>query len=305
MERSLVIVPNADMYFFPSFKSDHVTIAQLFSGKPGRLFNSMRRLFPHLAQYRYGSWKDCLDCYDRIVVMDVPALIDSSLFSFLRSKAGSADIAIYSWNMDLSSSQIRLLKESAERYSCGIYSYDEAFCSEHGFSFNTIMFDAGLKCPIVPLVFDAVYVGLSKNRLDAVEHAANVLVQAGLKLDFTVIGGRSTDNEGSCINYSTSYVPYQEYLHRIYRGKAIVDIAQQGQLGYSMRVMESIFYDKKLITTNPHVADAAFFEYGNVLILDDCTSPSEIEEFMSRPTVAYGDEVRQYYSVEAWVDRFN
>ena len=72
-----------------------------------------------------------------------------------------------------------------------------------------------------------------------------------------------------------------------------------------MRVMESIFYDKKLITTNPHVADAAFFEYGNVLILDDCTSPSEIEEFMSRPTVAYGDEVRQYYSVEAWVDRFN
>lgn len=304
MERSLVIVSDADLYYFPAFAGDRVFITQLFSGRPGRLFNALRKLCPPLARFRYGPWKNQLDGYDRIVVMDVAALMDTSLFSFLRSCSASADIFIYSWNMDLSDGQVKILKEKAERYSCGLYSYDEGFCARHGFTFNTIMFDAGLRCPPVPLECDAVYLGLSKDRLDVVERVARVLTQAGLQLDFTVVGPGAADGMEPYIKQSKNYVPYQEYLLRIYRSRAIVDIAQHGQLGYSMRVMESIFYDKKLITTNPHVVDAPFFKYGNVLVLDECTSLIEVKEFMARPTAPYGDEIRRYYSVEAWADRF-
>lgn len=50
--------------------------------------------------------------------------------------------------------------------------------------------------------------------------------------------------------------------------RAILDIAQQKQDGYSMRVMEAIFFNKKLVTTNTAVKQSVFYDENNIFIVD-------------------------------------
>ena len=305
MEKVVVIVADTNLYFFPGFKSDTIDFCQLFARKTHKPFNGVKKLFPPIARVNYGDWKNKLGDADRIVLMDFSVLLDRSLVSYIRGRCRSLPMDIYSWNMNLLPAEVSFLKKQAEKYSCGLFSYDEAFCERNGFIFNTIMFDERCRCPHVERESDVVFLGYSKDRAGTVVYAADLLSSAGLKLDFTVVGSSPHGVENANITYVEGYIPYRDYLKRLYGSRAIVDIAQQGQLGYSMRVMESIFYDKKLITTNAHVADSPFFEYGNVLILDAVTTPYEVQEFMAKPHMPYGDEIRRYYSVEAWADRFS
>lgn len=305
MEKVLVIVADTNLYFFPGFKSDTVDFCQLFVRKTHKPFNAVKKLFPSIARLNYGDWKNRLGDIDRIVLLDSPVLQDKTLVSYIRGRRRLLPIDIYSWNMNLLPAEVSSLKKQAEKYSCGLFSYDEAFCERNGFKFNTIMFDERCKCPRVQRKSDVVFLGYSKDRSGTVAKAADLLSSAGLKLDFTVVGSAPHGVKNANITYVEGYIPYREYLKRVFGSRAIVDIAQQGQLGYSMRVMESIFYDRKLITTNAHVADAPFFEYGNVLVLDAGTTPSEVQEFMARPHMPYGDEIRGHYSVEAWAGRFS
>lgn len=305
MEKVVVIVADTSLYFFPGFKSDTIDFCQLFARKTHKLFNGLKKIFPSIAHLNYGDWKNKLSDADRIVLMDFSVLLDKSLVSYIRGRCQSLPIDIYSWNMNLLPAEVSFLKLQAKKYSCGLFSYDEAFCERNGFMFNTIMFDERCKCPRVQRKSDVVFLGYSKDRSGTVANAADLLSSAGLKLDFTVVGSTPHGVKNANITYVEGYIPYREYLKRVFGSKAIVDVAQQGQLGYSMRVMESLFYDKKLITTNAHVADAPFFEYGNVLVLDAGTTLSEVQEFMAKPHMPYGDEIRRYYSVEAWADRFS
>lgn len=139
-------------------------------------------------------------------------------------------IDIYSWNMNLLPAEVSSLKKQAEKYSCGLFSYDEAFCERNGFKFNTIMFDERCKCPRVQRKSDVVFLGYSKDRSGTVANAADLLSSAGLKLDFTVVGSAPYGVKNANITYVEGYIPYREYLKRVFGSRAIVDIAQQGRL---------------------------------------------------------------------------
>lgn len=98
---------------------------------------------------------------------------------------------------------------------------------------------------------------------------------------------------------------YYDYLKMVGTSRAILDIAQQKQDGYSMRVMEAIFFNKKLVTTNTAVKQSVFYDENNIFIVDlKTTTADELQAFFAKPFRNYSDEVREYYSIEAWVDRF-
>ena len=71
------------------------------------------------------------------------------------------------------------------------------------------------------------------------------------------------------------------------------------------RVMEAIFFNKKLVTTNTAVKQSVFYDENNIFIVDlKTTTADELQAFFAKPFRNYSDEVREYYSIEAWVDRF-
>ena len=164
MEKVLVIVADTNLYFFPGFKSDTVKFCQLFARKTHKPFNGVKKLLPSIVRLNYGDWKNRLGDFDRIVLLDTPVLQDKTLVSYIRGRCQLLPIDIYSWNMNLLPAEVSFLKTQAEKYSCGLFSYDESFCERNGFKFNTIMFDERCKCPRVQHKSDVVFLGYSKDR---------------------------------------------------------------------------------------------------------------------------------------------
>lgn len=71
----------------------------------------------------------------------------------------------------------------------------------------------------------------------------------------------------------------------------------------TMRGLESLFYSKKLITTDKTISEAEFYDPTNIFIWDNPSS-EEVKEFFSMPCEPIGDEILNKYTFEAWIKNF-
>ena len=85
------------------------------------------------------------------------------------------------------------------------------------------------------------------------------------------------------------------------KSKSIIDISSKGQTGLSMRIIEAIGLQKKIITTCSHINKYDFFDSNNHLIIDDC-SKNEILEFLEKPYVKTSDLLIQKYSLKGFIN---
>jgi len=85
------------------------------------------------------------------------------------------------------------------------------------------------------------------------------------------------------------------------QSRAIVDIEHPHQRGLTMRTFESIGARKKLVTTNPHVRDYAFFDPTNIHVIDRKT-PTLPEEFLKTPYRPLPESLYYQHSLAGWVD---
>ena len=97
-----------------------------------------------------------------------------------------------------------------------------------------------------------------------------MFTSAGLTPRFVIVS-KGERKEKFPFEYRDDYVGYYDYLKMVGTSRAILDIAQQKQDGYSMRVMEAIFFNKKLVTTNTAVKQSVFYDENNIFILPNVT----------------------------------
>ena len=73
-----------------------------------------------------------------------------------------------------------------------------------------------------------------------------------------------------------------------------------------MRVLESVVFSKKLITTNAEVKNFSFYNENNILVIDSekLPSPADIREFVSKPFIPYTDEQLYDISFKHWIEGF-
>lgn len=85
----------------------------------------------------------------------------------------------------------------------------------------------------------------------------------------------------------------------ISESKSVLDIGYRCQNGFSFRVFETLAWNKKLITTNPHITNADFYDENNILLLsddfliDDC--------FLNSSYSPVPDDIKKKYRLDFWV----
>jgi hypothetical protein len=85
------------------------------------------------------------------------------------------------------------------------------------------------------------------------------------------------------------------------RARIAVDIERPVQCGYTMRTLEVLGSGRKLITTNPEVANAEFYHPGNIAIIDR-KAPHISPEFLAAPFHPVAPEIVYRYSLGGWLD---
>lgn len=103
----------------------------------------------------------------------------------------------------------------------------------------------------------------------------------------------------------------QDVIAAMARTRATIDIPYHLQSGLTMRTIETIGAQRKLVTSNPRVLDEPFYCRENVMLLSaeqvapgavlDAELADEIRQFCRLPFKPLPDDVRQQYGITRWV----
>ena len=93
----------------------------------------------------------------------------------------------------------------------------------------------------------------------------------------------------------------EEIAALIGRSRIVVDIERPVQSGYTIRTAEILGAGRKLITTNPEVAKADFFNPANIAVIDR-KAPRISDVFLNAPYEPPPPQILQRYSLHGWLD---
>ena len=191
------------------------------------------------------------------------------------------------------------------------YSFQKEDCEALGLRFNSTMYAPPpphlYPCaPGVTPLYDLLFLGVPKDRLPLLRRLHHQFSSLGLHLKFQ-IGLTGLDDlpteEGEGWRITREWVGYPDYLGWLCRSRAVLDVCQAIQTGFSLRVMEHIFFGKKLITNNAAIRRAEFYHPDNIFLLGEDDTDG-LKAWLDRPFAPIAPEIKEYYLFENWVERF-
>ena len=305
--KNLILNNKINAFYFERFKSKSVdicSVSKMSSKVLNIIYKILKKLKLKQTRYFYDDWYKNLDKYEKIIILISALQDDYNIIENIRKKDKNKKIFIYAWD---SVEFIRNFKEIlniANKNKINIYSFDYDDCKKYSFKFNTIMYDKRLKLSVVDnKKYDVLFVGMLKERIKEILNIYRLFEKTNILVNFVVV---SKDNRIKKLPFETTdkYIEYSNYLQMLSDSKAVLDINNPNQHGLSLRIMEALFLDKKLITTNKEILNTKFYNSNNILYLTPKTTTKELQEFMNKKFVPYSQEIKDYYSVESWVERF-
>lgn len=173
-------------------------------------------------------------------------------------------------------------------------SYDEGEAAKYGILHFT-EFESKIDISMdkdYPL-YDVLFVGAAKDRMGKLMDAYHKFTAAGLKCFYYLTGVPDEQRipyEG--IEYGDRYMPYYEMLYKTVNSRCVLEINQEGAVGYTSRFLEAVIYGKKLITNNPSIKASKFYDERFICCVND------IDEIYPSFVMADVGEVDYHYCGE-------
>lgn len=299
MDKTLVLVPNANMYFFPYIVDENIDVASVC--RPlGKVENNMMRVIRRLDMpypMFFGEWKKSLNKYSNVILFDMS--FTPALANYIKMHS-NATVYVYLWNPIKSNNKMLRYVRMAQK-SVEVFSYDKDDCDKYHMSFAPMMYSSNLNVEKADVIYDLAFLGYAKDRMSQLKHYYNIFTKANLKCNFYVVGDSQESQDGFTI--SKSGLSYQEYLKMIASSKAILDLVQSGQSGLSLRVLESVFLRKKLVTGNTRVKEYDLYRPENIYILQN-NNIDGLLDFFQTPYVDLEESVVKKYDFKNWIDHY-
>lgn len=311
-KKTLILFFNANAYYFGRINDESILVDEPFS-KSCLLFKVvsklLRKIHCPLTRYFYKSWFKCINDFSTIILFDRSCLVDYSLMRNISKYAPNANKVLYSWNMVRDEAELAEQKKLALRYGFKQYSYDQGDCLKYKLNFNTIMYTKSILLPRKEKKYDAFFLGMLKDKKEQICFLYDAMLANGLKAHFTIVDDKvfrlDAETKKLPFDFRSQYVNYFDYLDMLAESESIIDFAQKNQDGLSMRVMEAIFFNKKLITTNVSIKKEFFYDENKIFVLEkDHFDKSALVSFLNKEMIPYAEDVKTYYSIEQWIQRF-
>ena len=230
---------------------------------------------------------------DKVVVFDDVCLFFYVLFFFSNSY-------LWLWNTVPNSKTAKLRLALCNRKN-SIYSFDEQDCLNYKFKHNTQFFFCEAPNEKTHNKHDLYFVGADKGRYQMLDRIYKHLILNSIEPLFQMIPANEKKYQNKKI-LCEHFVEYEEVLKNLNSSKAVLDLCKPGQVGMTFRAMEALFYDKKIVTNNTHYRDLPFYSPESIYFLVD--GLEGLKDFIEAPEVKYDDSIKDYYSIENWLRRF-
>lgn len=152
----------------------------------------------------------------------------------------------------------------------GVMVYSKEDSEEYGFTYHSMGYSAIKKNLIKPIPsYDVVFIGAEKGRIDKIRQAYNIFTDSGLSCFFYVIMVKEEDRRDDGIIYADEIMPFEDYISYESAAKCLFEIVQDGSSGRTYRMMESIIYNKLLITNCKEITDTSYYIKEYVQLFND------------------------------------
>lgn len=200
---------------------------------------------------------------------------------WLWNEVGKGNVELSSWKFSHN-----------DKMGIRTYSYNPADVATYGLRFvpQVYRYVDGLY-ENVCIKQDCYWVGRPKGRISQLSVIKSELDNFGLKCNFKLI------------EKSEDVISYSDNLKEICSSKCLLDLYNETNEGISLRVLEALFFKKKLITTNRFVKNYDFYRPQNIFIwgTDDAAT---LKVFIETDFFQVEKEIVDKYDINNWIRNF-
>lgn len=252
----------------------------------------------------YGSWAERVKDYDTFIILD--GIRGGDVIEYIKENNPHARIIIYYVNTF--DNGARNDPRRYKKYDCEIYTFDRVQAQGTDIRFLHYFYEYEeeyneIKDIEVPIKQDVLFIGLDKGRLSFLRELERSFSGFDLSFYYRVVPDkRKKYNQEDYDKLLQTRIPYNKIAQYIKESRAVLDITSTGQSGITLRPMECLFFNKKLITNNTDVVNYDFYNEDDVFLLNK-RNFRELPMFM-RTEPHFNDNTRKRYTKEYWMESF-
>lgn len=298
MEKFVIVRSNRLNAFGTKINSDFCRVINMFNDL-NKIDEYEReiRLFFHMKMPANLFNKNLIGLKEEnIIVFDGHVRIDFLIW--LKMNNPDKRIILWLWNtVDEIKNNLDLHKVPK---GIEIWSYSKYDCEKYNYNYNTTFFWDRKSKLDGTTTKDLYFIGKDKGRLSKIKHIDELCKKEGIKFEYHVTKTHwySLDKR----EYKKG-ISYSEVQKNIASSKGVLDIKVSETAGPSLRALEAVFYNKKLVTDDKGVMDFKFYNKSNVFILG-IDNTNNLLEFLDGPVMPIKNEDVEYYNVNNWLSRF-
>ncbi|MEH6536571.1 MAG: hypothetical protein V7719_09275 [Psychroserpens sp.] len=232
--------------------------------------------------------------YDYIIIVRPDLFFDSQLIK-LKSRTKHF-IAYYHDSINNI-----LRKKDVVHFFDKVYTYEKKDVYNYKLNFltNFIYLDDYFNSN--PIEYDAFTIMSKDYRLETLEQVSLFFKKHNKKFNFLVHSDKEQP-KSELFTFITERQNNKQVLEHISKCKLIVDIHKYGiQDGLTFRVSESLFFNKKLITSNQDIKTYDFYNPKNIYVIEPNTPVNIPEDFFTTPYEALPVSLIQKYHYTNWI----
>lgn len=216
--------------------------------------------------------------------------------AWIRERRPEARVILWLWNPVSDD-----LPSRAKAQGLEVWTFDEGDARAKGLRHNTQYYFKSQQPDPGPKLYDVSFIGRDKGRADYIAELDRHLSDQGFVTNFQVVPKKIARFGPK--RQPQTWVPYRRVIEASARSRAVLDIVQAGQTGLTLRAMEALFLNVKLITNNSALLDQDNYPTDNVFLLNE-SGFDGLSDFLEDPVQVMDEKARDYYSFERWLGRF-
>lgn len=220
---------------------------------------------------------------------------------WIQKKINNYPINIWSWNpiSEYQSKYINLFKLN----NAQIYTFDKHDANKYNIGLLPQVYRS-ITSNNCSINYDFYFIGNNKGRIEDLDDLALSLEQLNLNGRIEILGNPNIYNiKSKSLYYLQSFISYNELLRRERESRILIDIVQSGQTGLTLRVLEALYMEKKIISNNHTLKTYPWYRKNNVYIIGE-NNEVALKEFVNANYEPVPEELLSKHNIEFWIDNF-
>ena len=246
---------------------------------------------------------------DKVLLWDI---VDIRSCTFIKRTIKTVNISIWIWNPIKSISHNTIFQSSLlfflKRNSKNICTFDPDDAKHHNLMLKSQVYfyddSQDLNTTMHHNKYDVVFIGADKGRINELIKIYELLHNLGISTYFHIFSDIDRHYSNEELKYiAKDHISYSQVIEIIKNAACILEITQEGQSGATIRVMESIFHKKKLISNNLHLLDMDTYLTKNIFFLghDD---EKQLLNFINSEFTPIEKECYEKHDINNWIQCF-